>query len=238
MSDEEVTELDELGELESTLGVEFNEPHLLKRALTHRSYLNENPEGEQEDNERLEYLGDAVLDFVVGAYLFDRFPEMNEGELTALRASVVRTRTLAGFANQFDLGHYLRLGYGEAETGGRERKATLCAAFEAVVGAMYLDQGLDRVRQFVHPLVEPALEHIMAESLYKDARSEFQIWAQAQFNVTPRYEVVEAIGPDHDKLFTVAVMVGDEVWGRGQGRSKQSAAQAAAGAAMERAEEQ
>lgn len=224
--------MEDLLELEEQLGVSFADYSLLRRALTHRSYVNENPGAGLKDNERLEFLGDAVLDFVVGAYLYQRFPVMDEGGLTALRAALVRTRTLATFAQQLGIGQCLRLGIGERESGGRQRTPTLCAAFEAVVGAIYLDQGLDAVQPLVERLAEPALDRIMAQSLHKDAKSEFQVWAQAEFNVTPRYEVIGEEGPDHDKTFTVQVLVGNTVWGVGEGRSKQAAAQAAAEAAL------
>lgn len=229
--------MDNIRALEERLGFQFNDFSLLSRALTHRSYLNENPGDMLEDNERLEFLGDAVLDFVVGAYLYHHFPEMKEGELTMLRAALVRTETLAGFAQQLEIGNSLKLGFGEAESGGRERLATLCAAFEAVVGAIFLDQGMAFVQQWIHWLIAPALTEIIASAAHRDAKSDFQIWAQARFNVTPRYKVLAAIGPDHDKLFTVAVMIDDDVWGTGEGRSKQTAAQAAASKALEKVEE-
>lgn len=228
--------MEDLLALEERLGVEFTDYGLLRRALTHRSYLNENPGAALKDNERLEFLGDAVLDFIVGAYLYQRFPEMDEGGLTALRAALVRTRTLAEFALQLGIGDCLWLGLGEEESGGRERVPTLCAAFEAVVGAIYMDQGLDAVQPLVERLAEPALQRIMEESLHKDAKSEFQIWAQANFNITPHYKVVSEEGPDHDKTFTVEAHVGPEVWGVGTGQSKQAAAQAAANVALVRAE--
>jgi len=218
------------------IGIQFNDYSLLLRALTHRSYVNENQGVVVEDNERLEFLGDAVIDFVVAAYLYHHFPEMQEGDLTSLRAALVRSETLAEFARQSDIGDYLQLGYGEAESGGRERIPILCATFEAVVGAIYLDQGLAVVEQWLPPLLAPTLKQIIAESLHKDAKSEFQVWAQARFNVTPVYRVVKAIGPDHDKLFTVEARVGDAVWGVGEGRSKQAAAQAAATEALYEAE--
>jgi ribonuclease-3 len=228
--------MEDLLAIEERLGIEFNDYGLLRRALTHRSYLNENPGEQLEDNERLEFLGDAVLDFVVGAYLYQRFRDMDEGDLTTLRAALVRTKTLADFARQLDLGSGLRLGVGEEENGGRQRTATLCAAFEAVIGAIYLDHGLEAVQPLVERMAEPALERIMAESLHKDAKSEFQVWAQGRFNVTPHYEVVAEEGPDHAKSFTVQVLLDDEVWGSGIGRSKQTAAQAAAQVALMRAE--
>ncbi|MEJ2208776.1 MAG: ribonuclease III domain-containing protein, partial [Anaerolineae bacterium] len=129
-------------DLEQKLGIEFRDKSLLHRALIHRSYLNEHPDFPLEDNERLEFLGDAVLDFVTGEYLYHRFPELREGPLTSLRSALVRRDTLAQFARQLDLGNFLLMGHGEAESGGRERPATLCAAIEALVGALYLDKGL------------------------------------------------------------------------------------------------
>ncbi len=228
--------MNDIRSIEEALGVQFDDYSLLSRALTHRSFLNENPHEALEDNERLEYLGDAVLDFVVAAFLYHRFPEMKEGELTMLRAALVRTRTLAAIARDLSLGENLRLGHGEAESGGRQRLANLCAGFEAVVGALYLDQGLAVVEPWIHQLISPHLQEIIAHSAHRDAKSEFQIWAQSQYNATPRYEVIDDEGPDHDKVFTVAVLVEDETWGIGQGGSKQKAAQAAAGAALARAE--
>jgi ribonuclease-3 len=198
--------------------------------------LNENPEQSLEDNERLEFLGDAVLDFIVGAYLYHRYPEMKEGELTMLRAALVRTETLADFGRELSLGDNLRLGYGEAESGGRDRPAILCGAFEAIIGAIFLDKGLTVVEMLVHSLIDPALTDILADATHRDAKSGFQIWAQGRYNITPRYKVVSAVGPDHAKVFTVAVMLDQDVWGEGSGRSKQIAAQAAAAAALEQAE--
>lgn len=228
--------MEDLEIVEERLGVRFDDRSLLLRALTHRSYLNENPDHPLEDNERLEFLGDAVLDFVVGGYLYHRFPEMREGELTMLRAALVRTRTLAGFARRLGIGQALRLGYGEAESGGRLRLPTLCAAFEAIVGALYLDKGMAFVEGWMVDFISPALSQILAVSAHKDAKSEFQIWAQATYNSTPRYKVLSAEGPDHEKSFTVAVLVDGIEWGVGHGRSKQAAEQDAAGKALEKAE--
>ena len=230
--------MDDLQSLEQNLDLQFSDRSLLLRALTHRSFLNENPGTALEDNERLEFLGDAVLDFVVGAYLYNRFPEMDEGELTSLRSALVKTKTLASFARQLDIGPYLRLGFGEEENGGRDRSPILCAAFEAVVGAIYLDQGLEKVQHFVAQLADPALVKIRADSLHKDAKSEFQVWAQARYNITPHYEVIASSGPDHAKIFNVQVLIGDEDWGEGSGSSKQTAAQAAAAVALARATSQ
>jgi ribonuclease III len=224
-----------LAELESLLKIEFDDKSLLERALTHRSYLNENPDVTA-DNERLEFLGDAVLDFVVGDYLFRHLPDMAEGELTILRAALVRAPTLANFAHDLEIGRFLRLGLGEDESGGRQRVPLLCAAFEAVVGAIYLDQGLPAAQQLIERLIKPALIQIQEQSLHKDAKSEFQVWAQGHFNITPQYRVVKTSGPDHAREFTIEVLIGDEVWGKGQGSSKQAAAQAAARIALLRAD--
>ena len=219
-------------EIDNTLA--FRDKALLLRALTHRSYLNEHPEAPLEDNERLEFLGDAVLDFMVGEFVFDQFPDLMEGDLTNLRAALVRREALASFAIRLELGRFLRMGRGEAESGGRERPATLCAAFEALVGALYLDQGLPRVRDFLLPLIEPELQRAQHEALAKDAKSRLQEWSQKRLHTTPKYRTVAEEGPDHAKEFTVEVSIGNEPQGSGVGPSKQVAAQAAAVAALAR----
>lgn len=223
----------ELLELEQRLGFEFRDKSLLQRALIHRSYLNEHPECPLEDNERLEFLGDAVLDFVTGAYLYHRFPELREGPLTNLRSMLVRRTTLARFARQLGLGRCMLMGHGEAESGGRHRPANMCAAFEALVGALYLDQGLDSVRRLLEPLILPEISRALQESLEKDPKSHLQELAQARMHRTPRYATVAESGPDHAKVFTVEVSIGDQVYGQGQGPSKQQAAQAAARDALQ-----
>jgi ribonuclease-3 len=221
-----------LSDLARDLGLEFTDASLLERALTHRSFLNENPTGGLEDNERLEFLGDAVLDFVVGEYLYHRFPAGREGQLTSLRAALVRTETLARFARQIQLGRYLRLGRGEAESGGRRRPALLCSGFEALIGALYLDHGIELVTSFVLRLVQPAIPTILAEELNRDAKSQLQEWSQGRWHLTPTYCTVGERGPDHAKEFTVEVVIGDEVYGQGQGSNKQAAEQAAATSAL------
>ena len=203
------------------------------RALTHRSYLNEHPET-IEDNERLEFLGDAVLDFLAGAVLYNKYPEMNEGRLTRLRAALVNTEQLAAFAASLDIGSQLRLGKGEDDSGGRQRSTLLCAAFEAAVGAYYLDSGLEAVRTFVEPLFDVAAGQILNDQMDVDPKSHFQEWAQAERGHTPRYVQVGITGPDHSRVYTVEVWVGDESFGTGSGSNKQSAAQAAARAALEK----
>ena len=225
-----------LPELETNLGVRFADKSLLRRALTHRSYLNEHPGSSFEDNERLEFLGDAVLDFVTGEYLYHRFPELAEGLLTSLRSALVRRETLAQFAQYHDLGSYLLMGRGESESGGRVRPATLCATFEALVGALYLDQGLDAVQAFIEPLIGPEVARSLHAQSYKDAKSLLQELAQGQMHSTPRYVTVAESGPDHAKEFTVRVTVGGETLGQGTGPNKQQAAQAAASEALARLE--
>ncbi len=218
-------------------GVPFRDAILLRTALTHRSFLNEHPDLTWEDNERLEYLGDAVLDFMLAEYLYLHFPAASEGDLTALRAALVRRETLAHFARAMGLGEALLMGHGEAETGGRERPAILCATFEALVGALYLDQGLAGARQFVLPLMEQELADARVEAADKDPKSRLQEVAQAVVGKTPRYRTLKAEGPDHAKLFTVQVFIGDRVCGQGEGPSKQIAAQQAASDALARQDE-
>lgn len=212
----------------------FQDASLLARALTHRSYLNEHPELALEDNERLEFLGDAVLDFVVGAWLYNRFPELREGRLTSLRAALVNTETLAGFGLQIGLHQQLRLGKGEAESGGRARTSLLCNAFEALIGALYLDQGLEAVQALLYQLLPDEVERVMEEERDRDAKSILQEWSQAKHGLTPRYRTVHAEGPDHARQFTIEVHIGEHVVGRGVGPSKQIAAQAAASEALAR----
>jgi ribonuclease III len=225
-----------LFDLERALGISFSDKSLLQRSLTHRSYLNEHPEFPLEDNERLEFLGDAVLDFVAGEYVYHRFPELPEGPLTSLRSAVVRRETLAHFAHSLNLGRYLLMGRGEEESGGRQRPATLCAAFEALLGAIYLDQGLGQVQAFLKPLIGPLVERILQEDLDKDAKSLLQELAQGRLRRTPRYLTIAETGPDHAKEFTVEVTIGGVPYGEGRGSSKQQAAQAAAKDALDRLE--
>ena len=222
-----------IADLQQQAGITFRNEGLLYRALTHRSYLNEHA-SVTEDNERLEFLGDAVLDFLVGAMLYNRFPEMQEGELTRLRASLVRTEQLAELARQIGLGPHIRLGKGEDEAGGREREALLCDVFEAILGGLYLDSGLEAVKEFVERLFLPVATEIAREQTDVDAKSFFQEWAQSELNFTPQYVTVSAEGPDHEKMFTVEVRVNGQVYGAGAGRSKQAAARAAALDALKR----
>ncbi len=213
------------------LGLHFDDTWLLRRALTHRSYVNEHPEA-LEDNERLEFLGDAVLDFLVGAWLYNHFPEMSEGQLTRLRAALVGNEQLASFALQVNLGEYMLLGKGEEEGGGRLRSALLGCTFEALIGALFLDQSLEAVYEFVEPFLEEETRKILNGDGDQDVKSLLQEWSQSQGLGAPTYRTVSAFGPDHDKIFEVEVIIGGEVAGRGEGHSKQAAAKNAARAAL------
>lgn len=220
-------------ELAERINLPFNDNLLLGRALTHRSYLNEHTEA-LEDNERLEFLGDAILDFVVGAWLYNRYPEMPEGDLTRMRSALVHTEQLAVFANQIQLGDALRLGKGESQAGGRQRPALLCDAFEALVGAVYLDSGIEAVWKFISPLLEECADEILINHKTDDSKSLFQEWAQAQGFCTPEYITRKATGPDHSKVFEVDVLLNGEVYGSGSGHGKQAATKAAAHDALKR----
>jgi ribonuclease III len=212
------------------LGLPFSNLALLTRALTHRSYVNENPDS-LEDNERLEFLGDAVLDFVVGAWVYNRFPEMREGELTKIRSAIVRNDQLAVFARHLNLGSALRLGRGEYASGGGQRDVLLGSLFEALIGALYLDAGLKAVEAFVDPLLEASQEFVLDD--IHDPKSRLQEWAQAEKMGTPQYITVSSTGPDHAKTFEVEVRIKGLTYGRGHGSSKQIAARIAAQTALE-----
>jgi len=218
------------------LGLQFEDQSLILRALTHRSSVNEYPFliG---DNERLEFLGDAVIGFVAADFLYHRFPEKREGTLTAMRAYLVRRETLARFARAIALGEHIIMGRGEEESGGRERDSVLSSTFEAVVGAIYLDKGLKAAVDFLLPFFRPELERLQTDQLTKDAKSRLQEWAQAELRKTPAYVTVAASGPDHDREFTVEVRIDGETYGVGKGKSKQQAAQAAAQDALDHIQE-
>lgn len=212
-------------------GIQFSDPSLVERALTHRSYVNENRNA-LEDNERLEFLGDAALDFLSGAWLYNHFPEMDEGQLTRLRSALVRTEQLASFAEELGLGQAMLLGHGEHLSGGRERPGLLCASFEALMGAMYLDGGLAKVREFMESRFQRAVENSLRDDSLFDARSLLQIWAQSELGLTPRYRTVDSSGPDHEREFVVEVEAGNEIKATGTGNSKQEAAKKAAASAL------
>jgi ribonuclease-3 len=216
--------------LESTLGVHFRNPALLTLALTHRSYIYETPGEGQNSNERLEFLGDSILALISADYLYRAFPHLSEGELTDVRAVLVRTETLADFARDISLGTFLLMGKGEQHSGGGKR--VLASAFEALLGAIYLDQGLVEVQAFLLPRLEPLAQTIIEKRLFKDNKSLFQELAQAHDGLTPSYRLVSQEGPSHNREFTIEVLVGESVAGRGQGRNKQTAEQEAARSAL------
>lgn len=223
-------------EVETQIGITFHNKNLILEALTHRSYINENRDIQHEvrDNERLEFLGDAILEFVVGDWLFQRFDDLSEGKLTRLRSSLVRTETLAEFAVLCKLDTALRLGKGEEINGGRKRISNLCGMFEAVIGAIYLDQGIGAVREFFRPFYERGVAVNLRKASLKDAKSRLQEWTQAQPNhPTPEYHVLAAEGPEHQKSFTVEVRLENQPIGWGTGRSKRNAEQTAALIALE-----
>jgi ribonuclease-3 len=217
-------EVESAFDLNQRLGLSFSDLSLLTRALTHRSYVNEY--AAVEDNERLEFLGDAVLDFIVGAWVYNRFPEMPEGDLTKIRSALVRNDQLAKFARKLDLGNALRLGRGEASSGGNNRDNILGSVFEALVGALYLDAGLTAVNTFVNPILEEYRESIINE--IHDPKSKLQEWTQSQKLGAPRYRVVGTSGPDHAVVFEMVVEVAGIVKGSGTGSSKSFAEHAAA----------
>ena len=224
-------EIETPSEFMRRVNVHFDDVLLLARALTHRSYLNVNPEA-IEDNERLEFLGDAVLDFLVGDWLYNRFPEMEEGELTQMRSALVQTYQLAMFGKQIELEKAVRLGKGENKSGGKLRKALLCDVFEAFIGAMYLDKGIDYVKEFLYPLLEGAVFEIIENHKYEDPKSKLQEWAQAKGFSTPIYSTKNVRGPDHAKIFEVEVTVNKKVMGSGVANSKQDAEKLAARIAL------
>ena len=209
------------------LGLKFSDWFLLNRALTHRSYLNEHPEA-LEDNERLEFLGDAVLDFVVGAWLYHRYPEMPEGGLTRMRSALVHTQQLANFSQQISLGNALQLGRGEIVAGGYNRPALLCDTFEALIGAIYLDMGIESAWNFIASFLESTADEIYLNHKEEDPKGMFQEWAQARGLETPQYITQNMIGPDHARVFEVNVTIDSKVYGRGKGHSKQAATKVAA----------
>jgi ribonuclease III len=218
-------------ELVKRLNLPFTDLFVITRALTHRSYLNEHPDA-VEDNERLEFLGDAVLNFVVGAWLYQHFPEMPEGDLTRMRSALVDTKQLAINASRFNLGQAMRLGRGEVQGGGRTRPALLCNTFEALIGALYLQAGIEYVQQFMGDLCEQNADAILEGHQNEDPKSNLQEWSQGQGLGTPLYVIKNIAGPEHAKEFEIDVYIDGKLIGSGSGASKQTAEKAAASAAL------
>ncbi len=216
-----------------TLGLSFNNMALLEEALTHRSYLNEHKDVKSH-NERLEFLGDAVLELAVTHFLFIKYPKKPEGDLTAFRAALVNTFSLADSAEAIGLNDMLLLSKGESRDTGRARQIILANAFEALLGAIYLDQGYEAVEAFIAMHLYGKIDEVVEKRSWQDAKSKFQELAQDKKGATPAYKTLKEIGPDHDKMFTVGVFVGEEKIAEGDGRSKQEAEQAAATAAIDK----
>lgn len=222
-----------LGSFEKKLGLSFSDQALLKQAFTHRSYLNENRHEGLEHNERLEFLGDAVLELIVTRFLFDTYPEKKEGELTAFRSALVNTITLSKAAIETGMNDFLLLSKGEAKDTGRARQYILADTFEAVIGAIYLDQGYDTAKRFISDKLFPFLDEVIEKRLWQDAKSHFQEQAQEHVGVTPTYKTHEEVGPDHNKKFVVGVYLGGDLVAEGEGKSKQEAEQEAARKGLE-----
>jgi len=225
--------LADLAALQQTLGISFNDSSLLERALVHSSYINENPSLAPTSNERLEFLGDAALGLIVAEKLYRDFPDCDEGEMTRLRAALIRGDTLARMARAIRLGNYLYLGKGEEASGGRNKPANLAGALEAVIGAIFLDQGSAITRDFILRLLNTELQKVVSQGAGVDYKSQLQELIQAREQQTPVYRVIKTIGPDHDKRFTVEVRVGDTVLGKGSGKGKKAAETEAARSALE-----
>ena len=223
----------ELKRLEKVLGVEFKDSKILLSAITHRSYLNEHREALQDHNERLEFLGDAVLELVVTDYLFNKYPQKPEGDLTAIRAALVNTISLAESSSSLGLNDFLLMSKGEAKDTGRARQYILANAFEAVIGALYVDQGYEAPKEFIASHLFGKTDRIVENRLWQDAKSRFQEVAQEHVSVTPTYELMNQEGPDHDRVFTIGVFLRKEKVAEGRGQSKLEAEQQAAEKAIE-----
>jgi ribonuclease III len=218
----------DLHEFEEKLSLRFENQDFLLQALTHRSYLNENPSFRVGHNERLEFLGDAVLELAVTEELYRRFPEKPEGELTSLRAALVNANMLSEVSTNLGVNEYLLLSRGEAKDTGRARHYISANAFEALVGAVYLDQGYGAAKEFIGRTVLPCIDEVLSKKLYKDPKSLFQEEAQERVGITPTYDVLREWGPDHDKHFVVGVFLEKELVAEGEGPSKQNAQEEAA----------
>lgn len=221
-------------DLQQTTGIIFRDTSLLEQAFIHSSYVNENPDSPLPDNERLEFLGDALLSFIVTEKLYHEFPHLTEGELTEIRVSLIREETLAQLASELNLGDYLFLAKGEEQTGGRHRQSNLADTFEALIGAIFLDHGLTATRDFVLRKLHSQLEQIKTGDTGQNYKALLQEFTQAKYKLLPTYRIVEVSGPDHDKDFTVEVTLGDRILGTGSGKSKRSAEMEAAHSAWEK----
>jgi ribonuclease-3 len=220
-------------EFAKKMDITFNDMSVLQEALTHRSYLNENNEKGLKHNERLEFLGDAVLELIITDYLFEKYPKTPEGELTAYRSALVRTESIANASRELGVEPFLRMSKGEARDTGRAREYILANAFEALLGAIYVDQGYEKAKEVIERTLFGKIEEIVEKGSWRDAKSYVQEKAQEMYKVTPHYVVESQVGPDHDKTFTVAIYFGDKKIAEGQGRSKQVAETEAARNALD-----
>lgn len=222
----------DFAQFEKKVGVIYNDKHLLRQAFTHRSFINENKGTDLAHNERLEFLGDAVLELVSTDYLYKKFPDKPEGELTAYRSALVNAGTLAGVATNLGMNEFLLLSHGESKDNGRARQYILADALEAVIGSIYIDQGYDAARDFISAHILKMTDAVVTNKSWLDSKSYFQELAQEKVNATPLYKTIRETGPDHDKHFVVGVYLGTELIGQGEGKSKQEGEQAAATAAL------
>ncbi len=218
----------DFSEFEQKTGLTFNDKSLLRQAFTHRSYLNENRNLKMEHNERLEFLGDAVLELVVTDYLYQQYPHKPEGDLTAYRSALVNSTTLSSVATELEMNEYLLLSHGEAKDTGRARAYILANTFEALLGSLYIDQGYNAAKDFIASHIFKKIHEVIEKGLWVDAKSKFQEMAQEKTSITPSYKTVKEVGPDHDKHFTVGVYLGNDLVVTGEGSSKQEAEQDAA----------
>jgi ribonuclease III len=214
--------------LEGTLGIKFKTTDMINRAFVHKSYINEHRDEELKDNERLEFLGDAVLELAVTRHLFYKYPEKDEGKMTSFRSALVKGKRLAEVAAELGLGQYLFLSKGEEKSGGREKSYILANVMEAVIGAVYLDLGYEASEKLIEQFILEKLDHIIEEGLHIDSKSRFQEICQEKTEITPHYKVMNEEGPDHDKEFTMGAYIGEELVAEGTGPSKQKAEEDAA----------
>jgi ribonuclease III len=228
----ENSEKKDLEKFSQILGIDFANYSYLKNALVHRSYLNENKQI-IDNNERLEFLGDAVLELIITQYLYKEYPQRPEGELTSFRAAIVRTESLAETANELEIGNYIFISKGEEMTGGRTKPYILANTYEAILGAIYLDQGFEKAEKFVHRTLTHKIPNIVKNRLDIDSKSKLQELSQEILSITPAYELLEESGPDHDKSFIMQVVLGTVKFGSGQGKSKQEAEERVANFALE-----
>lgn len=220
--------MEKFQKLEKKIGIKFKNKELLEKAFIHKSYINEHRGGHLEDNERLEFLGDAVLELIATNHLFHKYPDQNEGQMTAFRSALVKGKHLAEVSNELGLGEYLMLSHGEEKSGGREKRYILANIVEALIGAIYLDHGYKKAEKFIEKFILRKLDEIIDHGLHIDAKSHFQEICQEKLGVTPHYDVIEEHGPDHNKIFIMGAYVDNELIATGKGSSKQKAEDEAA----------